>query len=81
MQFPLNIKKVVVLTCDGADEVLLHFEGTTSFPKLSAQLPTEYNPLAKIQAEKGYGREWVRKLGISDDLVQEIDVTAGPKRT
>ena len=76
MKFPLNITKILVLTCDGADEVLIRFESPSSFPKLDKLYPTAYLPCAKFQAEKGYGREWVRQLGFPDSLVEEINTTA-----
>lgn len=75
--FKLDVKvlAVKVILADGTDTVLIEFEGPTSYPELNAQFPnTGYeHPCFKVEARKGYGAEWVKSLGIPDDLVRVIN--------
>jgi len=65
MKLSLEIARVAVLTGDGADRILLHISAPSPFPAMKDE------PVAEIQASRGYGETWCRNvLGVVPELIQ-----------
>lgn len=70
----INVIEVRVILNDGTDLIMVYFQGPTSYPELNTQFPNTgfENPCFNVNVQKGFGVEWVKQLGIPDELVTVI---------
>ena len=74
MKLNIKITSVSIITSNGTDKVKIHFDGPTPFPELQALQPGEYNPCFSVETRKGYGVQWVKSLGVPDNLIEVVEI-------
>ena len=72
MNLALNVTAVTIVSTGATDKIKIDFDGNSPFPELQSTSPGGYNPYFSIETKKGYGLQWVKSLGISDNIIEVI---------
>lgn len=72
MNLTLNVTAVTIVSTGATDKIKIDFDGPSPFPELQLQSPGKYDPSLSIETKKDYGLQWVKSIGISDDIIEVI---------